>query len=146
LETIWLAKLWLFHGVCWLFCWACLIYQAEQKWILVDHHLVPRGVLIPKATEGQQKWLYPNVHLRETLNIFMALTILISSLEGRFSVNRFGSNLLEHTFRSVEIRRRDGNTMRAMINIFTRDFDTAEFQPEWTGFHSTELSSERDSC
>jgi hypothetical protein len=82
----------------------------------------------PRRCGNDQHSLYTKVQLRDSLNTFIALIILISSLDSRFCLNRFGSNPLEHAFGLARIRCRDINTMTRLIGALSRDYTIASIE------------------
>jgi hypothetical protein len=80
----------------------------------------PKGV-VEKMTEGRNASLYRSEQLRDALNTFVALIVILRSSSHPICLNRIGSNPLEHAFGKARTRCRDVNTMVKMLAAFTTD-------------------------
>jgi hypothetical protein len=95
--------------------WVLYIY-----WRLKSCFGYPTGV-IERITEGREAALYRSDQLRDALNTFMALILVIRGSSHHLCLNRLGSNPLEHAFGKARTRCRDVNTMAKMLAAFTTE-------------------------
>jgi hypothetical protein len=72
------------------------------------------------ATGGDLS-LYTTAQLREALNTFVLLIILLRTCLAPIYLNRIGSNPSEHTFGKARLRCRDVFTMGKMLTAFTSE-------------------------
>jgi hypothetical protein len=75
-------------------------------------------VFLPKRAKTEKASLYTNPQIRDALNTFIALIIVMTDSEVRFSINRLGDNALEHAFGFARIRRHDVETMLRLLGAF----------------------------
>jgi hypothetical protein len=78
----------------------------------------PPGV-IETVREGRRVSLYGTGQIRDALNTFIALIVILRGSASTISLNRLGSGPLEHAFGKARTRCRDVNTMQKLIASFT---------------------------
>jgi hypothetical protein len=92
--------------------WFQLIYER-----LLTQIGPPHGVG-QKVSPVNYARLYTNEQLRDSLNDFASLLSIIRDSLTPISLNRLGSDPLEHSFGQARIRCRDVNTMNKMLTAF----------------------------
>jgi hypothetical protein len=74
-----------------------------------------------RKTDGTIARLYTTQQLRDALNTFITLIVILQHSADPVCLNRLWSGPLEHVFGRGRIRCRDIITMRKMIKAFTTD-------------------------
>jgi hypothetical protein len=74
--------------------------------------------MAPRRAAAQQNSLFTNNQIRDSLNTFVALIIVMSNSSEPFCINRLGSNPLEHVFGFARIRCHDVETMFRLLSAF----------------------------
>jgi hypothetical protein len=95
--------------------WFLFIYRNHLK--LFGY---PPGVT-QRKTDGKIANMYTTQQLRDALNTFIALIVILQHSINSVCLNRLGSGPLEHGFGRAPIRCRDVITMKKIINAFTTD-------------------------
>jgi hypothetical protein len=101
--------------------WMLFIYenfQAPARRRAQQPLQFPKPPETPRRRGGPRQFLYTDGQLRDALNTFVSLIILIERTQQPFCLNRFGSDPLEHAFGQARIRSKDVNSMKKMVRSF----------------------------
>jgi hypothetical protein len=98
--------------------WMLYLYADPMTAVEGDENRPPWLPFLPRQATIQTECLFTHDQIRDGLNTFLSLLIVLSNSEQPFCLNRIGSNPLEHAFGSGRIRCHDVHTMERLIGTF----------------------------
>jgi hypothetical protein len=92
-----------------------LLYVEPVEPVEGDPYRPPWLALLPRQAKKQARSLYTGAQIRDALNTFLDLIVVMCHSDQPFSLNCIGSNPLGHAFGTGRIKCRDVHTMERFL-------------------------------